>query len=61
MNKSYEEMTAKHRRLCNEMYSCADCVFNKANGFDGGGCFSRWLYEVLVDGRDEDLPLDEEF
>lgn len=61
MKRDYEEMMRTHGRLCNEVHSCGDCVYNKSNGHDGGGCFSKWMYDVLVDGRDEDLPLDEEF
>jgi hypothetical protein len=61
MKKSYEEMCKQHAQLCRECHSCGDCVYNRENGTGRGGCFSRWMYDVLVDGRDEDLPLDEEF
>lgn len=60
---SYEELDAQHRRLCEAMDDvrplCANCVYQTADGI--GGCFGRWMYDVLARGRDVELSLEEEF
>jgi hypothetical protein len=56
-------MDAQHRRLCDAMEDvrprCANCVYKDEHSI--GGCFGKWMYDVLARGRDVDLSLEEEF
>jgi hypothetical protein len=60
---TYDEMDAQHRRLCDAMEDvrprCANCVYKDEHSI--GGCFGKWMYDVLARCRDVDLSLEEEF